>query len=138
VLIGILLSTVGTDLATGTERMTFGVNLLYDGIDLAVLAMGIFGVAEILKNLDHAEHRDVVRQPIGRLLPNWDDIKQSSAPILRGTAVGAGLGILPGSGAVLGPFASYAIEKKLTKEPSRFGHGAIEGVAGPESANNAG
>jgi putative tricarboxylic transport membrane protein len=138
ILVGVLLSTVGTDLETGEERMTFGLPFLSDGIDFAVLAMGIFGIAEIMRNLDHTEHRDVVRQAIGRLLPNRDDFKQSYKPILRGTFIGAALGILPGNGAVLGPFAAYTLEKKLAKDPRRFGRGAIEGVAGPESANNAG
>jgi putative tricarboxylic transport membrane protein len=138
ILVGVLLSTVGTDLETGEERMTFGLPFLADGIDFAVLAMGIFGIAEILRNLDHTETRDVVRQAIGRLLPSKDDFKQSYKPVLRGTLIGAILGILPGNGAVLGPFAAYTVEKKLAKDPSRFGRGAIEGVAGPESANNAG
>ena len=138
ILVGVLLSTVGTDLETGEERMTFGLPFLADGIDFAVLAMGIFGIAEIMRNLDHTEHRDVVRQAIGRLLPNKDDFKQAYKPVLRGTVIGAILGILPGNGAVLGPFASYTLEKKLAKDPRRFGRGAIEGVAGPESANNAG
>jgi putative tricarboxylic transport membrane protein len=138
ILLGILLSTVGTDLETGQERMTFGLNFLSDGVDFSVLAMGMFGIAEILRNLDHTETRDVVRQAIGRLLPNKEDFKQSVAPVLRGTTIGAALGILPGNGAVLGPFASYTLEKKLAKDPRRFGRGAIEGVAGPESANNAG
>jgi putative tricarboxylic transport membrane protein len=138
ILLGVLLSTVGTDLETGEERMTFGLPFLSDGIDFAVLAMGIFGIAEIIRNLDHAEHRDVVRQAIGRLLPNKEDFRQSYKPVLRGTVIGAALGILPGNGAVLGPFASYTLEKKIAKDPSRFGRGAIEGVAGPESANNAG
>ena len=128
-----LLSTVGTDLETGEERMTFGLPFLSDGIDFAVLAMGIFGIAEIMRNLDHTETRDVVRQAIGRLLPNKEDFKQSYKPVLRGTVIGAILGILPGNGAVLGPFASYTLEKKLAKDPRRFGRGAIEGVAGPES-----
>ena len=138
ILVGVLLSTVGTDLETGEERMTFGLPFLADGIDFAVLAMGIFGIAEIMRNLDHTETRDVVRQAIGRLLPNRDDFRQSYKPVLRGTFIGAALGILPGNGAVLGPFASYTLEKKLAKDSSRFGRGAIEGVAGPESANNAG
>ena len=138
ILVGVLLSTVGTDLETGEERMTFGLPFLADGIDFAVLAMGIFGIAEIMRNLDHTEHRDVVRQAIGRLLPNKEDFKQAYKPVLRGTVIGAILGILPGNGAVLGPFASYTLEKKLAKDPRRFGRGAIEGVAGPESANNAG
>src|SRR3712207_6653523 len=138
ILLGILLSTVGTDLETGQERMTFGLAFLSDGIDFAVLAMGLFGIAEILRNLDHTETRDVVRQAIGRLLPGKQDFKDSALPILRGTAIGGTLGILPGNGAVLGPFAAYTVEKRLAKEPRRFGRGAIEGVAGPESANNAG
>jgi putative tricarboxylic transport membrane protein len=138
ILLGVLLSTVGLDLETGEERMTFGLAFLSDGIDFAVLAMGIFGIAEIMRNLDHTEHRDVVRQAIGRLLPNMDDFKQAYKPAIRGTIIGAILGILPGNGAVLGPFASYTLEKKLAKDPRRFGRGAIEGVAGPESANNAG
>ena len=138
ILVGVLLSTVGTDLETGEERMTFGLPFLADGIDFAVLAMGIFGIAEIMRNLDHTEHRDVVRQAIGRLLPNKDDFKQAYMPVLRGTLIGSILGILPGNGAVLGPFAAYTVEKKLAKDPRRFGRGAIEGVAGPESANNAG
>jgi len=138
ILVGILLSTVGTDLETGDERMTFGLIFLSDGIDFAVLAMAIFGVAEIMRNLAQPESRDVVRKPIGRLLPNREELRQSWAPVLRGTLMGSILGILPGNGAVLAPFASYAMEKKLAQDPSRFGKGAIEGVAGPESANNAG
>lgn len=138
IMLGLLLSTVGTDLETGQERMTLGFPPLSDGIDFAVLAMGVFGFAEVLRNLENTETRDVVRAKIGRLLPDWNDIKQSAAPVLRGTFLGGILGILPGNGAVLGPFASYTLEKKLAKDPSRFGKGAIEGVAGPESANNAG
>ena len=138
ILAGLLLATIGTDLETGEERMTLGFSTLSDGLDFAVLAMGVFGFAEILRNLENPEARDVTRGKIGRLLPNWDDIKRCIAPVLRGTAIGGALGILPGNGAVLGPFASYTVEKKLAKDPSRFGRGAIEGVAGPESANNAG
>ena len=138
IMLGLLLSTVGTDLETGQERMTLGFPPLADGIDFAVLAMGIFGFAEVLRNLENPEARDVVRAKIGRLLPNFDDLKQSAMPAVRGTLIGGVLGILPGNGAVLGPFASYSVEKKMAKDPSRFGKGAIEGVAGPESANNAG
>ncbi|MBS7702153.1 tripartite tricarboxylate transporter permease [Chelatococcus asaccharovorans] len=138
ILAGLLLSTVGTDLETGEERMTFGYAPLADGIDFAILAMGIFGFAEVLRNLEVTEHRDVVRKAIGRLLPSLAELRQSSPSILRGTFIGGVLGILPGNGAVLGPFASYSLEKKIAKDPRRFGHGAIEGVAGPESANNAG
>ncbi|MCA0422692.1 MAG: tripartite tricarboxylate transporter permease [Proteobacteria bacterium] len=138
IVLGILLSTIGTDLDTGEERLTLGMTALSDGIDFAVLAMGVFGLAEILKNLENPEARDVVKSGIGKLLPTMDDMKRCFAPIMRGTALGSILGILPGNGAVLAPFASYTIEKKLAKDPSRFGKGAIEGVAGPESANNAG
>ncbi|ABC82018.1 tripartite tricarboxylate transporter permease [Anaeromyxobacter dehalogenans] len=138
ILLGLLLSTVGTDLETGAERMAFGWAPLADGIDFAVLAMGVFGFAEVLRNLDLTEQRDVVRRPIGRLLPTGEDLRRSALPIVRGSLLGAILGILPGNGAVLGPFASYTVEKRLARDPRRFGRGAIEGVAGPESANNAG
>jgi len=138
ILVGILLSTVGTDLESGEERLTFGWTEISDGLDVAVLAMGLFGFAEILRNLEISQARDVVRAAIGNLLPNRKDFAQSAAPIARGTLIGSILGLLPGNGAVLGPFASYTIEKKLAEDPSRFGRGAIEGVAGPESANNAG
>ncbi|TPN81071.1 tripartite tricarboxylate transporter permease [Mesorhizobium sp. CU2] len=137
ILLGVLLSLVGTDLETGEERMTFGLSMLSDGIDFTILAMGIFGIAEIMRNLTQTDNRDVIRQHIGRLLPDKEDFRSSCRPVLRGTALGAILGILPGSGAVLAPFASYALEKKLAEQPGRFGRGAIEGVAGPESANNA-
>jgi putative tricarboxylic transport membrane protein len=138
IFVGLLLSTIGTDLDTGEERLTFGITNLIDGIDFAVLAMGLFGFAEILRNLESTETRDVVKAAIGRLLPGKEEFRQSAKPILRGTLVGGILGILPGNGAVLGPFASYTLEKRLAKQPQRFGRGAIEGVAGPESANNAG
>jgi putative tricarboxylic transport membrane protein len=138
IVFGLLLSTVGRDLATGDERLTFGWSEIDDGIDFAVIAMGLFGFAEILRNLENPEARDVVRQKIGRLLPNAADLRQSLMPIVRGTGIGAFLGLLPGNGAVLGPFATYTVEKKLADDPSRFGEGAIEGVAGPEAANNAG
>jgi putative tricarboxylic transport membrane protein len=138
IVVGLLLATVGTDLETGEERLTFGLQDLSDGVDFAVLAMGLFGFAEVLRNLENPETRDVVRGVIGRLLPSAADLRQCLLPILRGTGLGAMLGILPGNGAVLGPFASYAVEKKLARDPRRFGRGAIEGVAGPEAANNAG
>ncbi|MBO0763553.1 MAG: tripartite tricarboxylate transporter permease [Hyphomicrobiaceae bacterium] len=138
ILVGILLSTVGTDLESGEERLTFGWTEISDGLDVAVIAMGMFGFAEILRNLETTQARDIVRGTIGNLLPNRKDFGQSAGPIVRGTLVGSLLGLLPGNGAVLGPFASYTLEKKLAEDPSRFGRGAIEGVAGPESANNAG
>jgi putative tricarboxylic transport membrane protein len=135
---GLLLATVGTDLETGEERLTLGLRDLSDGIDFAVLAMGLYGFAEILRNLENPEARDVVQSTLGRVFPSRQELKQSFWPVVRGTGLGAMLGILPGNGAVLGPFASYSLEKKLARDPSRFGRGAIEGVAGPESANNAG
>jgi putative tricarboxylic transport membrane protein len=138
ILCGILLSTVGTDLETGEARLTFGWNEIADGIDFAVIAMGVFGFAEVLRNLEAPESRDVVHAKIGRLLPSGRDLAQSAGPIARGTLLGSCLGLLPGNGAVLGPFATYTLEKKLANDPSRFGRGAIEGVAGPEAANNAG
>jgi len=137
IVLGLLLSAVGTDVETGVDRMTFGWQPLSDGVEFAVLAMGIFGFAEVLRALEAVEVRDVVSSTIGRLLPTGREIRQCVAPILRGTFLGSALGILPGNGAVLGPFASYALEKKLAREPGRFGKGAIEGVAGPEAANNA-
>jgi putative tricarboxylic transport membrane protein len=138
VVLGLLLATVGTDLETGQDRLTLGIAELSDGVDFAVLAMGVFGIAEILRNLENPESRHVAVSKIGRLLPSLDDLRRSLGPVVRGTGIGSILGILPGNGAVLGPFASYAMEKKLARDPSRFGRGAIEGVAGPESANNAG
>jgi putative tricarboxylic transport membrane protein len=135
---GLLLSTIGSDLESGEQRLTFGMLELADGIEFATLAMGIIGFAEILRNLENPETRDVVHGKVTGLMPTRDDFRQSAAPIARGTLIGSILGILPGNGAVLGPFASYTIEKKIAKDPSRFGRGAIEGVAGPESANNAG
>ena len=138
VVLGLLLSTVGTDLETGQDRLTLGIGELSDGVDFAVLAMGVFGIAEILRNLENPESRSGAIAQIGRLLPTREELRRCFGPILRATGIGSVLGILPGNGAVLGPFASYAVEKKLARDPSRFGKGAIEGVAGPESANNAG
>jgi putative tricarboxylic transport membrane protein len=138
ILVGILLSTVGADNETGENRLTFGFDEIKEGLDFAVVAMGIFGFAEIIKNLETPETRHIVHGAIGRLLPSRAEFRQSAAPIMRGTLLGSILGLLPGNGAILGPFASYTVEKKLSSDPSRFGRGAIEGVAGPESANNAG
>src|SRR4029453_2006360 len=138
VVFGLLLSTGGQDIQTGQDPLTLGLVDLQDGIDFAVLAMGVFGIAEILRNLETPEARDVVRGTIGRALPPLGDLRRAFGPIVRATGIGSVLGILPGNGAVLAPFASYTLEKKLAKDPSRFGRGAIEGVAGPEAANNAG
>jgi putative tricarboxylic transport membrane protein len=138
VLVGLLLSSVGADLETGQDRLTFGFDELSDGIDFAVLAMGLFGFAEVLRNLEGGDEQPVVQTSIGRLLPSMEDFKRALWPILRGCGLGSVLGILPGNGAVLAPFASYALEKRVADDSSRFGRGAIEGVAGPEAANNAG
>jgi putative tricarboxylic transport membrane protein len=138
VLLGLLLSTVGADLETGQDRLTLGFDELSDGIDFAVLAMGLFGFAEVLRNLQSNEDAPQVQTSIGRLLPSREDFKRALRPILRGTVLGSVLGILPGNGAVLAPFAAYALEKRLADDPTRFGKGAIEGVAGPEAANNSG
>lgn len=138
VLIGLLLGTVGADVNSGVERYTLGIPNLIDGIDFVVIAMGVFAFAEIMVNLEVRGERHLIQDKIGRLMPSLDDIKQSWAPILRGTGLGSILGILPGGGAILSSFTSYAVEKRLARDPTRFGKGAIEGVAGPEAANNAG
>jgi putative tricarboxylic transport membrane protein len=138
VALGLLLCTIGSDLESGEQRLTFGLLELADGIEFATLAMGVIGFAEIMRNLENPETRDVVTGKVTGLWPTKQDFRTSAMPIARGTLIGSILGILPGNGAVLGPFASYTIEKKIAKDPSRFGKGAIEGVAGPESANNAG
>ncbi|MCT7378130.1 tripartite tricarboxylate transporter permease [Chelativorans salis] len=138
IMVGVLLSTVGPDLMTAQLRMTFGVPQLADGFNFAILGMGLFGIGEILRNLEQSTSREVLKSTIGRLLPGREDLRRSFWPMVRGTALGGSLGILPGNGAVLGAFASYTIEKKVARNPKEFGYGAIEGVAGPESANNAG
>lgn len=138
VLLGLLLGLVGTDVSSGYPRLTMGIVELSDGLDFVPVALGLFGLSEIILNLVHPEHRNVQKTVIGRIWPSAKDLKASFLPIVRGTTVGSILGILPGGGALLGSFASYMIERRLSKTPSRFGQGAIEGVAGPESANNAG
>ncbi|MCR6670715.1 tripartite tricarboxylate transporter permease [Devosia ginsengisoli] len=138
VVLGLLLSVIGTDVYSGLPRLNFGLIELSTGINVIAVAVGIFGVAEILRNLGGGDERSGEINKIGKLMPTKHDLKQSTAPILRGTAIGSVLGILPGGGALLSSFASYALEKRLSRNPERFGHGAIEAVAGPESANNAG
>jgi TctA family transporter len=137
IFLGMLLGLVGTDVNTGNTRFTFGIGDLFDGIGFVIVAMGVFGIAEIIKNLGNIERRDLLSSKVEGLMPTWADMKASAGPIARGTALGGLLGILPGGGAVLGSFASYSLEKKLSKTPEKFGTGMIEGVAGPESANNA-
>jgi putative tricarboxylic transport membrane protein len=137
VVAGLLVGIVGTDLSSGKLRFDFGVPELSDGIGIAVAAMGLFGVTEIIKNLAGPQMTQVISGKIQGLLPRWDDLKISFGPMLRGSSIGAVFGPLPGLGGTISAFASYLAEKKLAKDPSRFGKGAIEGVAGPESANNA-
>jgi putative tricarboxylic transport membrane protein len=137
-MLGLLLGMVGVDVNSGEERFTFGLPQLADGIDFVVISMGIFGIGEIIANLERDETRAPLLKRIGRVLPGWADLCQAIKPVLRGTGIGALLGILPGGGAMLSSFAAYMVEKRIAKDPSRFGQGAIEGVAAPESANNAG
>src|SRR5215208_1710003 len=139
IILGLLIGLVGTDGNTGGTRFTFGIRELTDGIDVATLAIGLFGVGEIITNLSQSEQsRSVITQKITRLWPTAEDFRLAWPATLRGTALGSILGVLPGGGATLSSFAAYALEKKSAKDPSRFGRGAVEGVAGPESANNAG
>src|SRR4030081_867301 len=137
VMMGLLMSMVGSDIETGQSRMAFDVPELSDGIGFIVVAMGVFGVAEIMRNLEQESSRSIVHAKLTGLMPTWPDLKAASGAIMRGTVLGSILGILPGGGAVIAAFAAYTFEKKMAKDPSRFGRGAIEGVAAPESANNA-
>ena len=138
VVLGLLLGMIGTDVNSGVARFSFDVPELSDGIEFAVVAMGMFGFAEIILNLEQRENREVFTSKVGKMLPTGAEFKRAIFPILRGTTLGSILGILPGGGAVLASFSTYAMEKKLSKHPEEFGKGAIEGVAGPEAANNAG
>jgi len=139
IVLGLLLGLVGTDVNTGTSRFAFGIPELSDGIGFISVAMGVFGFAEIIVNLDMKDSREVFTSKVKGLLLSWQDFKDSIPAIVRGTAIGSALGILPGGGALLAAFASYTIEKKLGKNTQPpFGQGNIRGVAGPESANNAG
>jgi TctA family transporter len=138
VLLGLLIGFIGIDVNSGVARMTFGIAELGDGLDFVPVAMGMFGLAEIMANLERPPAARVVSQSIRDLIPSRADLKAAFPAMVRGTAVGSFLGVLPGGGAALPPFTSYALEKKLAKDPSRFGNGAIEGLAGPEAANNAG
>jgi putative tricarboxylic transport membrane protein len=137
VVLGLLLGVVGSDVDSGVKRFCFDIYELADGIGFVVIAVGVFAVGEIISNLSDPEERTVFTSRVGSLYPTLQDMKQSIAPIIRGTALGAFFGVLPGTGPSIASFGSYMIEKKVAKDPSRFGHGAIEGVAGPESANNA-
>jgi putative tricarboxylic transport membrane protein len=137
IIVGLLLGIVGTDINSGAMRFTFGLPELADGVNLVIMAMGLFGLAEIIKNLEGSSSLKSIGKVMS-LIPSQEDFRRMLGPIFRGTVLGSILGILPGGGALLSSFASYALEKKLSATPEKFGTGMIEGVAAPESANNAG
>ncbi|MCQ4629191.1 tripartite tricarboxylate transporter permease [Shinella sp. CPCC 100929] len=134
---GAIFGLAGTDVNSGIDRFTFGMDGLAEGFDFVVVAAGLFAFSEIVVNLGVSLKREVLTGRVTNLMPTREDLKASWKPILRGTGIGSILGVLPGTGQTIASFASYALERKLAKDPSRFGKGAIEGVAGPESANNA-
>ena len=136
-LVGIILGSIGLDLISGMPRFTLGINELTDGIGIIPLVMGLFGVSEILENLEGNLQREIFKTRVRNLWPSAKDWLQARWAIVRGTVIGFILGILPGGGAVIATFVAYSVEKKISREPERFGKGAIEGVASPESANNA-
>src|SRR3989475_4031557 len=136
--VGLLCGTVGQDTISGRFRFAFGIRTLEDGLGLVPLIMGLFGISEVLLNLEqHQQPKEIFAPPTKGLLPTREDWRASTVPILRGSVLGFFLGILPGAGAIIASFASYAVEKRASRHPERFGAGAIEGVAGPEAANNA-
>lgn len=137
VVLGVLLGLVGSDTISGDVRFAFDIPELYEGFNFVAVAVGLFGVAEILRNLENERTRDAKIAEIGALYPSRDDWKQMAGPAARGTLLGSLLGVLPGGGAILASFASYTLEKRISKSPKEFGQGAVAGVAGPESANNA-
>jgi putative tricarboxylic transport membrane protein len=138
VVLGLLLGLVGQDVISGAPRLNFGLMQLGDQLNFVAIAVGLFGIAEILRNLEDERTREVLMAKVTGLMPTREDFRRMVAPILRGTVLGSALGILPGNGAVLAAFASYSIEKRVSDRPHEFGRGALAGVAGPESANNAG
>lgn len=138
VILGLLLGLIGTDVNSGAQRYTFDKPELADGINFVIVAMGMFGIGEIIRNLEHGEDRNVLMKKVQGLMLSKDDFKRILAPVLRGTFLGSALGILPGGGAMLASFSAYSIEKKVSPNARNFGKGAIEGVAAPEAANNAG
>ncbi len=139
IVLGLLIGQVNTDVISGIPRYSFDIPELTDGISFVAIAMGVFGFGEIIANLGKpAEHREVFTKDVKGLWPTKQDFRDAAPAVLRGTALGSILGVLPGGGALLASFAAYTVEKKVSKTPERFGKGAIQGVAGPESANNAG
>ncbi len=138
IVFGLLLGVVGTDVNSGVARYSFDLPELIDGINFVVVAMGVFGLGEIISNLENESERSLLVKKVTGLMLNKEDFKAIAAPVLRGSLLGSILGILPGGGAMLSSFAAYALEKKVSKNAANFGKGAIEGVAAPEAANNAG
>jgi len=138
VLLGLLLGLVGTDVNSGARRFNFGMTGLADGIEFVAISMAIYGIAEVVYNLEQKQAAKMVTGALGRVWPSFADVKQCAGSILRGTGLGAILGVLPGGGALLASFAAYTVEKKVASAPRQFGSGDIRGVAAPESANNAG
>ena len=138
IVLGLLFGMIGMDVNSGVARFAFGVTQLYDGINLVPLAMGFFAFSEILANLEQGSKREVFTKKVSGFWLTRQEVKEAAPAILRGTILGSALGLLPGGGAVLSSFAAYSVEKKLSRTPENFGRGAIAGVAGPESANNAG
>jgi len=134
--VGLILGGVGMDAISGKYRFTYGLQVLADGVGLVPVVMGLFGITEVLENIETDLKRDILSAKVKNLLPTAKDWKDSAAPIGRGTVLGFFMGLVPGGGAIIASFASYAIERKLAKHPEEFGHGAIQGVAGPEAANN--
>ena len=138
VVLGLLLGMVGSDIFEGTPRFTMGFRELAEGINFVAVAVGVFGIAEIPRNLENEHDREVFVARVGSLLPGREELKRIVMPITRGTLLGSVLGVLPGGGHILASFAAYTLEKRVSKTPERFGKGMIEGVAAPEAANNAG
>lgn len=138
IIVGVLVGLVGVDVNSGAPRMTFGIPDITDGISFVPIAIGLFGIAEMIRNLERPQDRELTGMRISNLVPSRADLAAAFPAMVRGTSVGCVLGVLPGGGAALPPFSAYALEKKLAADPSRFGKGAIEGVASPEAANNAG
>lgn len=134
---GLLLATIGVDNVSGVARFTFNAPVLYQGLEFLTIAVGLFALGEVFKTIIHRDHNDQGVIKVGRVMPSKQDLKQSAAPIARGSILGFFIGILPGAGATMASFFSYIFEKKVSKNPEKFGTGAIEGVAAPESANNA-
>ncbi len=137
ILIGMLIGSIGIDVNTGIERYTFGILSFADGIDFAVVAMGLFGIGEVIANLEHGQMEQSAMKNVRAMWPSLKDFRNFIWPALRGVGLGSVLGLLPGAGPVLASFSAYGVEKKISRTPERFGKGAIEGVAAPESANNA-